>query len=293
MHAVSAPPRSEPRRRNPARLEDLPGVGELLAQAQSENFPVAAVVLGRRRRAHLMALYGFARLVDDVGDEAGGDRLALLDLIEDEVDRIYAGRPPEHPVMRALAGTVADCRLPAGPFRRLIEANRLDQTVARYETFEDLLGYCRLSATPVGELVLGIFGAASAERIARSDEICAALQIAEHLQDQAEDLARGRVYLPQEDLRRFDCAESDLAAAPDRRRAAHEALVRFEVSRAAAMLRRGAPLAVSLPPAPRLAVAAFVAGGRSALAGVVRGGGPQARPRGPLVRGLLAALVGR
>jgi squalene synthase HpnC len=290
---VSAALRSDPEAGAAARLEDLPGADELLAQVPTENFPVAAVVLGRRRRTHLMALYGFARLVDDVGDEAGGDRLALLDLVEGEVDRIYAGRRPAHPVMRTLADTIAACGLPDGPFRRLIEANRVDQTVARYETFEDLLGYCRLSAMPVGELVLGIFGAATPQRVARSDEICAALQIAEHLQDQAEDLARGRVYLPQEDLRRFGCAETDLAVPPDQRRPAHEALVRWEVSRAAAMLRDGAPLAVSLPPAPRLAVAAFVAGGRSALAGVVRGGGPQALPRGPLVRGLLAALVGR
>src|SRR5579884_3621743 len=111
-----------------------------MAQAGGENFPVASYLLGRRERTHLLAIYGFARLVDDLGDEAAGDRLALLDWLETELDQLYAGQPLEHAVMRSLAQTVGECQLPLQPFRRLIEANRRDQTVTRYETFDQLLG---------------------------------------------------------------------------------------------------------------------------------------------------------
>jgi squalene synthase HpnC len=240
----------------------LPSREAVMAQSGAENFPVASVVLGRARRRHLMAIYGFARLVDDVGDEAAGDRGALLDHVESELERIYAGAAPSHPVMVTLADTIRACRLPDGPFRRLIEANRRDQVVSRYETFEDLIDYCRLSATPVGELVLGVFGAATPDRVARSDSICAALQIVEHLQDIAEDYARGRVYMPREDLVRFGCDDRDLSGEPT---AARRALIAFESSRARSMLSAGAPLARTLPLRPRLAVAGFVGGGRAAL----------------------------
>jgi squalene synthase HpnC len=234
-----------------------------MTQAGSENFPVASYLLGRRRRADLLAIYGFARLVDDLGDEASGDRLALLDWLESDLDRIYDGGRPEHPVMQSLTPTVADCALPAEPFRRLIEANRQDQRVARYETFDELLAYCELSAAPVGELVLHVFGAATPERIARSDQICNALQVVEHLQDVGEDYARGRVYLPRQDLRRFACHDRDLAGSqvtlPLRE------LLAFETARARSLLEAGAPLTRTLPPRPRIAVAGFVAGGRAAL----------------------------
>jgi squalene synthase HpnC len=209
-----------------------------------------------------MALYGFARLVDDVGDEVAGDRSALLDEIEAQLDVVYAGGRPEHPVMAALAPTIRKCALPDGPFRRLIEANRRDQVVSRYETFEELLDYCRLSATPVGELVLGVFGAATPDRIALSDSICAALQIVEHLQDISEDYGRGRVYMPREDLVRFGCDDRDLSGEPT---PARRALIAFEAERARAMLHAGAPLARTLPLRARLAVAGFVGGGRAAL----------------------------
>ncbi len=130
--------------------------------------------------------------------------------------RVYDGLP-SHPLMVELQRTVRACRLPSGPFERLIEANRVDQVTTRYETFDQLLGYCQLSAAPVGELVLHVFGAATPERIALSDRVCAGLQVVEHLQDIAEDHARGRVYMPQEDLIRFGCKDVDLtgeAAAP-------------------------------------------------------------------------------
>jgi squalene synthase HpnC len=240
----------------------LPTREEVLAQAPAENFPVASAVLGRARRRHLMAIYAFARLVDDVGDEVAGDRLAQLDSIESELDRIYAGRRPEHPVMAALAPTISACALPAAPFRRLIAANRRDQVQARYETFEELVDYCRLSANPVGELILGVFGMATPDRIALSDSICTALQVVEHLQDISEDYARRRVYMPREDLVRFGCDDRDLSGGPT---PARRALIAFEAARARALLSAGAPLARTLPPRPRLAVAGFVAGGRAAL----------------------------
>lgn len=262
-------------------VKRAPSKEAVMAQAGSENFPVASHLLGRRERTHLLAIYGFARLVDDLGDEALGDRLALLDWLESELERVYSRRPAEHAVMRSLAATVADCRLPEEPFRRLIEANRRDQTVTRYETFDELLGYCQLSAAPVGELVLHVFGAASSERIALSDQICAGLQVVEHLQDVVEDHRRGRVYLPREDMVRFGCAEPDIEAGGGRLRE----LIGFEAERARTLLSDGAPLARTLSPRARVAVAAFVAGGRAALDGLgsigydVTGGPPRSSKR--------------
>jgi squalene synthase HpnC len=261
----------------------LPTPEDVLAQAPAENFTVASFVLGRPRQRHLMAIYGFARLVDDVGDEVAGDRTALLDEIESELDRIYGGAAPVHPVMLTLAGTIRACGLPAAPFRRLIEANRLDQVKARYDTYDELLDYCRLSANPVGELVLGVFGAATRDRVALSDRICTALQIVEHLQDIAEDFARGRVYMPREDLVRFGCDDRDLTGEPT---AARRALVSFEAGRARSLMSSGAPLARMLSLRPRLAVAGFVAGGRAAL-NVLEG-----RERG-FARGFGRAVMGR
>ncbi|HET9093557.1 MAG TPA: squalene synthase HpnC [Solirubrobacteraceae bacterium] len=250
-----------------AGVAALPTREQVLPQAGSENFTVASRLLGRRRARHLMAIYGFARLVDDVGDEAPGDRLALLDVVSAELHRAVSHRtsdPPQHPLMRDLAETVRECRLPIGPFERLIEANRTDQRVTRYETFGALLDYCQLSAAPVGELVLGVFDAATPRRVALSDRVCAGLQVVEHLQDIAEDHARGRVYMPREDLDRFGCGEADLAGA-DTPSASLRALIVFEATRARALLGSGGPLARTLPPAPRLAVAGFTAGGARAL----------------------------
>ncbi len=248
--------------------DGLPSQADVMIQAGRENFPVASAVLGRRKR-HLMAIYGFARLVDDVGDEVATCRGELLDLLEAELDCIYAGAQPSHPVMLRLADTIRACALPPDPFRRLIQANRRDQVMTRYETFEELLGYCHLSAAPVGELVLHVFGAATRERVALSDRICAALQIIEHLQDIGEDYARGRIYIPSEDLVRFGCSETELSAplcGP-----AGRALVAFEAGRARSLLADGAPLARTLPAPQRIAVGGFVAGGRTALLDLNRG----------------------
>jgi squalene synthase HpnC len=239
----------------------------VMARAGSENFPVASRVLPRRTRSQLLAVYGFARLADELGDSAPGDRLAALDWLERDLDRAYEGCA-EHPLLVRLAPTLHECALPREPFARLIEANRVDQRVNRYQSWEQLRGYCALSADPVGELVLGVLGMATPARISLSSSICTALQLIEHCQDVSEDLARGRVYLPSEDLERFGCTTADLAAEH-----AGEALRRllvFEVARARGLLSQGAPLIDELHGRARLAVAAFVAGGRAALDAIER-----------------------
>jgi squalene synthase HpnC len=239
-----------------------------MGQAREENFPVASLLLPRRVRAQLLAVYGYARLVDDVGDEVAGDRLGLLDEIEADLDRLWSGQTPRQALIARLAPAVAEHSLPKAPFQALIEANRRDQVVHRYGTFQELVGYCELSANPVGELVLRIFDSATPERIALSDKICTALQLAEHWQDVAEDHAAGRIYIPAEDLDRFGVAEPDLAAASASQNLRH--LMEFEVRRARQLLDEGAPLAGTLRGRPAFAVRAFVAGGRSALLAIER-----------------------
>lgn len=257
----------------------------VLDQAAHENFPVAPFFLPRVWRADLMAVYGFARLVDDIGDgdlapgggdavllgldrAQAGDRAALLDALEADLHRVFSDRAPgpRHPLMRRLGPTVRRCRLTPEPFLDLIAANRQDQRVSRYGTYDDLAAYCELSANPVGRLVLGITGTASPERIRRSDAVCTALQIVEHLQDVAEDLGRDRIYLPAEDMKRFGVTESDLAAPSGG--ASVRALIAFEAERARDLLREGTPLVGSVHGRLKLLLAGFVAGGRAALQAV-------------------------
>ena len=251
---------------------------EVVANAPGENFPVALRLLPARHRRHLTNLYFFARLTDDLGDEARDGatdptalRLRLLDELAADVDRIYSGgipQTPQSPVMRAMAETVRECGVPAQPLHALIQANQQDQRVTRYRTYPDLERYCELSANPVGQIVLYIFGVATPERIALSDNICTALQLAEHWQDVAEDLGNGRIYLPGEDLDRFGCTEADLAA-PAANEAVRQLMI-FETDRASRLLDQGAPLVGTLRGAARLAVAGYLAGGRAALAAIRR-----------------------
>jgi squalene synthase HpnC len=249
------------------KSDDVPDARAIYVQAGDENFPVASRLLPRAVRADLMAIYGFARLADDIGDEAVGDRLAMLAWLDDEVGRAGAGTGT-HPVVRRLGRTIAARHLSLQPLRDLVEANRQDQSVHRYRTFEDLVGYCRLSAAPVGRLVLEVLGAKTDEREAWSDDVCIGLQVVEHLQDVAEDLAQDRIYLPLEDLAAEGCDEADLAA-PTAGPAVRRVVAR-EVSRARELLASGAPLAASLPWRPRVAVAGFAAGGMAALDAIER-----------------------
>jgi squalene synthase HpnC len=252
------------------------------AKASAENFPVALRVLPARLRQHLTAYYGFARLTDDIGDEPlpgftgtpadeRATRIRLLDELEADVRKIYDERQaPELPVIRALGETVHAAGIPLMPLTDLIQANRQDQLVARYEAYADLLRYCELSANPVGRVVLYIVGAATEERAALSDKICTALQLVEHWQDVAEDLRNGRVYLPQEDLIAYGVTGEDLA-----RPTASPAVIRlmtFETDRAARLLDEGSPLVGTLKGFARLAIAGYIAGGRAALKAIRDGG---------------------
>ena len=249
-----------------------PGAG----RASGENFPVALRLLPTSRRKYLMAVYGFARTTDDIGDQAPpGQRIRLLDELEHDLRRLYAGRAadasgPQTHVVRALEPAVTDCGIPIQPFLDLIQANRQDQVVGRYQTFGDLLGYCRLSANPVGRIVLHVFGSFSERRAELSDSVCTALQLAEHWQDVAEDFRANRIYLPAQDMKEFGCTEQDLSldSAPPQVRA----LIAFETDRATAMLDAGAPLIGALRGAARVAVAGYVAGGRAALAAIAAAG---------------------
>jgi squalene synthase HpnC len=238
----------------------VPSESAVLDRAATENFSVASLVLGRTTRDHLLAIYGFARLVDQLGDDVEGDRLAQLDWLAEELDRVYNGEP-EHPIMRRLVPTVRALSLPREPFVRLIEANRRDQRQSAYATFDELVDYCDLSANPVGELVLHVFGVATPARIALSDDVCTALQLLEHWQDVQEDWERGRTYLPAEDLERFDVAPGQTS----------DALLVFEIERARTLLDRGARLVGTLRGRARLAVAGYVGGGRAGLDALAAG----------------------
>ncbi|ELS58132.1 squalene synthase HpnC [Streptomyces viridochromogenes] len=251
-----------------------------LDKAAAENFPVAPFFLPRAWRTDLMAVYGFARLVDDIGDgdlapggadarllgvppEQAEDRLVLLDAFEADLRRVFDGSTPRHPLLRRLQPTVRRRSLPPEPFLGLIAANRQDQIVGRYETYDDLLAYCELSANPVGRLVLAVTGTETPERIRRSDAVCTALQIVEHLQDVAEDLGRDRIYLPAADMKRFHVDETDLAAKTAG--ASVRALVAYEAERAQHLLNEGTPLVGSVHGRLKLLLAGFVAGGRAAI----------------------------
>ncbi|MGW4886578.1 squalene synthase HpnC [Streptomyces murinus] len=250
-----------------------------LDKAASENFPVAPFFLPRGWRDDLMAVYGFARLVDDIGDgdlAPGGadaellgvsaadadDRLLLLDAFEADLRRVFDATP-SHPLLRRLQPVVRRRALTPEPFLGLIAANRQDQLVTRYETYDDLLAYCELSANPVGRLVLAVTGTSTPERIRLSDAICTALQIVEHLQDVAEDFGRDRIYLPAEDMKRFHVTETDLSAKTAG--ASMRALVAYEAQRARDLLNEGAPLVGSVHGRLKLLLAGFVAGGRAAV----------------------------
>ncbi|MFE9858557.1 squalene synthase HpnC [Streptomyces sp. NPDC005780] len=270
-----------------ARLDSaVPGT---LDKAADENFPVAPFFLPRAWRDDLMAVYGFARLVDDIGDgdlapggadarhlgldpAEGEDRLAMLDALETDLRRIFAatGETPHHPLLQALRPTVRRRALTPEPFLGLIEANRQDQKIRRYGTYEELLAYCELSANPVGRLVLQLTGTASPERVRHSDAVCTALQIVEHLQDVTEDLGRDRIYLPAEDMAGFHVTESDLAAPSGS--ASVRALIAYEAERAGDLLNEGTPLVGSVHGRLKLLLAGFVGGGRAALTAIAAAG---------------------
>ncbi len=230
------------------------------AQAGRENFPVALRVLPEGPRDQLMRAYAFARFVDDVGDEAPGDRIALLDVIDADVRTLESGTAAL-PVVRALLPLVDDSGTPLEPFLDLIEANRIDQRVSRYESFSDLLHYCDYSAAPVGRIVLHIAGAATPRNVADSDAVCNALQVLEHCQDVGEDARASRVYIPGIEL--DDALSTTTGPRVHIAVATHVALAR-------GMLSSGRPLVRRLHGWPRLAIAGFVGGGLATAAALRR-----------------------
>lgn len=235
-----------------------------LARSHYENFSVATWFLPKRLRQHFFNVYAYCRISDDLGDEVGDPHasLRLLDQWAAELDACYAGNP-RHPVFVALAETVRKFEIPKQTFADLLTAFRQDQTVTRYPTFNDLIGYCRYSANPVGRLVLYVCGYRDAERQALSDFTCTALQLANFWQDVSVDYAKGRIYLPLEDLRRFGVSEDDLAAR--RNTSAFCDMMRFEVGRARDWFRWGLPLIQKVDRELAIDIELFSHGGQEVL----------------------------
>jgi squalene synthase HpnC len=242
-----------------------------LARSHYENFSVATWFLPRRLRQHFFNVYAYCRISDDLGDEVGDPNasLHLLDRWEGELDACYGGRP-KHPVFVALAETVRSCKIPMHEFSDLLTAFRQDQTTTRYDSFRDLLGYCRNSANPVGHLVLYVCGYDDEDRQKLSDFTCTALQLANFWQDVSVDYAKGRIYLPLEDLRRFGVQESDIAA--QRNTPQFIEMMRFEVERAREWFRQGLPLVGKVSRELAIDIELFSRGGQEILNAIERQG---------------------
>lgn len=235
-----------------------------LARTHYENFSVATWFLPKRLRQHFFNVYAYCRISDDLGDEVGDATasLALLDQWQAELDACYDGAP-KHPVFVALAETVRKFDIPKHEFSDLLVAFRQDQTVTRFETFEDVLGYCHYSANPVGHLVLYLCGYRDTERQQLSDYTCTALQLANFWQDVSVDYAKGRIYLPLADMRRFEVNEDDIVCG--RNTPAFRALMRFEVGRAQQWFERGLPLVGKVDRELAIDIELFSRGGQEIL----------------------------
>lgn len=242
-----------------------------LALTHYENFSVATWFLPKRLRQHFYNVYAYCRISDDLGDEVGdpGASLALLDQWQSELDACYSGSP-RHPVFVALAETVREFDIPESEFSNLLKAFRQDQTVTRYPTFDDLLGYCLNSANPVGHLVLYVCGYHDAERQRLSDFTCTGLQLANFWQDVSLDYAKGRIYLPLEDLRRYGVSADDLAR--HRNTPGFVEMMKFEVQRARDWFERGRPLVGKVNRDLAVDLELFTRGGQEILHAIERQG---------------------
>jgi len=254
------------------RLREGRAAARRATGAHDENFPVAFLLAPADVRADMRAVYAFCRATDDLGDEGPGGpdaRLRALDAWEEDLRRAVASGGGADPRLLALADAMGRRSLDLDPFLRLIEANRMDQRRSRWDTHEELLDYCRHSATPVGEMVLGVLGYRDDWRRGMSDATCIGLQLVNFWQDIARDLRdRDRIYLPREDMARFGVTEDDLrrpAAAPPVR-----ALVAFEVARARGYLERGLPLHRYVPRRVALDLRMFSAGGLALCDAIAR-----------------------
>ena len=240
-----------------------------LARSHYENFSVATWFLPQGLRQHFFNVYAYCRISDDLGDEVGDTSasLRLLDEWEQELDACYAGTP-RHPVFVALAITVRQFDIPKQPFVDLLTAFRQDQSVVRYATFDNVVGYCQYSANPVGRLVLYLCGYRDAERQRLSDFTCTALQLANFWQDVSVDYAKGRIYLPLEDLEKFGVGEDDLAQ--QRNTAAFSSLMKFEVERAREWFKQGLPLISQVDRELAVDLELFSRGGQEILNAIER-----------------------
>jgi squalene synthase HpnC len=240
-----------------------------LAGSHYENFSVASWFLPERLRQHFFNVYAYCRISDDLGDEVGDSAvsLQLLDQWETELNACYDGHP-RHPVFVALAETVRRFEIPKHEFADLLTAFRQDQSITRYESFDDLLGYCRYSANPVGHLVLYLCGYHDRERQLLSDYTCTALQLANFWQDVSTDFAKGRIYLPLEDLRRFGIGE-DVIRGNDNTSAFRE-MMKFEVERAREWFAQGLPLIAKVERELATDIELFSRGGQEILNAIVR-----------------------
>ncbi|NNG38462.1 squalene/phytoene synthase family protein [Flexivirga sp. ID2601S] len=238
--------------------------------ATTENFPVALRILPARHRDALLRSYDVARHIDQLGDAAAGDRVAALLAFRADLHRLRDGAVPHEEVLRR-ATPVIRVGVGVAPFDDLIEANLIDQQVARYADFAALLDYCSYSAHPIGRLVLAVFGQSTDSRIRLSDNVCAALQVLEHCQDVVEDHAAGRIYLPQDDLLAAGVDPDDLLSPHT-----HDALkhvVLQQVQRSRTLLEDGPVLIGELRGWGRVAVAGYVAGGLATADALERAGG--------------------
>jgi squalene synthase HpnC len=263
-----------------------------LARTHYENFSVASVLLPRRLLSHFHSIYAYCRWADDLADETGGGgkALGLLRWWREELLRCYNGRP-RHPVMVALSPTIRRFLIPPRPFLDLLFAFEQDQLIKHYQTLEQLLGYCRYSANPVGHLVLYLSECYSAENAALADHICTALQLANFWQDVGRDHAIGRVYLPEEERRRFGYADEDLRAR--RFTPAFADMLRYLVERTQVMFHRGLPLVGRVPAPVRADVELFVRGGLAILRKIEAQGFDVWHSRPKLAKWQKAALFGR
>jgi squalene synthase HpnC len=278
-------------------LEEAQQYCARLAHSHYENFSVVTWFLPKHLHQHFYNVYAYCRISDDLGDEVGNTEqsLALLDAWESELNATYlslvepplkdirqdveklqadsSGRNPigpRHPVFIALRETIRQCDIPRDPFADLLTAFRQDQTVRRYPAFDDVLGYCRYSANPVGHLVLYVCGSRDAERQQLSDYTCTALQLANFWQDVAVDYAKGRIYLPLEDLAKYGVSGNDIAE----RRAtpAFLEMMNFEVARAREWFHKGLPLAKMVDKRLALDIELFSRGGLEILNAIERQG---------------------
>jgi len=260
-----------------------------LARTHYENFSVATWFLPRRLRQHFYNVYAYCRISDDLGDEVGNAQqsLQLLDQWEAELNACYSGSP-RHPVFVALKETVKQCGIPRHEFSDLLIAFRQDQTVTRFDTFDEVLGYCRYSANPVGHLVLYLCGYSDAERQRLSDYTCTALQLANFWQDVLVDYGKGRIYLPLEDLRRFGVTGEDIA----QRRATPQfiTMMKFEVERAREWFVRGLPLVKMVSRELAIDIELFSRGGQEILNAIERQGFDVLRSR-PVISGARKLLL--